>query len=360
MSETKPGPEPILRVRDLRLHYFTSKGAVRALDGLSFDLRPGEALGIVGESGCGKTTAGLALLGMPTPPGRIVGGSIELDGTEIVGLPERALRRDVRWTKISMVFQGAMNCLTPVYTVRELMAETYREHSLSMRERSGDEGLEALMSRYLRLVGLPESALDRYPHELSGGMKQRVVIAMALFLEPKVVVLDEPTTALDVIVQAQILNLIKSLKRDLGLSYIFITHDLATEAEIADRIMVMYAGKLAELGSSEDIFGGNGPHEEPSNSRSELHSGPHSGPLHPYTQKLLASTPRLRARVSELAFIPGSPPDLIAPPPGCRFAPRCQFAKAQCLAAEPPVEELGPGHFAACWKAMGDPEYERE
>jgi peptide/nickel transport system ATP-binding protein len=315
---------------------------VRALDGVSFDLYPGETLGLVGESGCGKTTMGLALLGMPSPPGRIVGGSIKLGGVELVGLSDRSLRRDVRWSKVSMVFQGAMNCLTPVYTIRQLMAETYREHAGP--DALDASGLEALMARYLRLVGLSETALGRYPHELSGGMKQRVVIAMALFLEPKVIVMDEPTTALDVIVQAQILNLIKSLKRDLGLSYIFITHDLATEAEVADRIMVMYAGRLAELGSSEDIFG----------------SEARKASLHPYTQKLLASTPRLHRRVSELAFIPGSPPDLLSPPPGCRFAPRCSFAKERCRVAQPPVVELGAGHFVACWKAMEDAEYGRE
>jgi peptide/nickel transport system ATP-binding protein len=345
MSDTTDRSRPILEVRDLKLHYFTSKGAVRALDGLSFDLYPGETLGLVGESGCGKTTTGVALLNMPSPPGRIVSGSILLDGTEIVGMNDRALRREVRWTKISMVFQGAMNCLTPVYTIRDLMVETYHGHAPAAPLDAA--GLEALMAKYVRLVGLPESVLGRYPHELSGGMKQRVVIAMALFLEPKVIVMDEPTTALDVIVQAQILNLVKSLKRDLGLAYIFITHDLATEAEIADRIMVMYAGRMAELGTSEDIFGRGG-------------EGRREGPLHPYTQKLLASTPRLRRRVSELAFIPGSPPDLVAPPPGCRFAPRCSYARAKCLAAEPPAAELGPGHLVACWKAMEDPEYERD
>jgi peptide/nickel transport system ATP-binding protein len=328
---------PVLSVRDLRLHYFTSKGAVRALDGVSFDLMPGETLGLVGESGCGKTTTGVALLNMPSPPGRIVGGSIKIGGTEIVGLKDSELRRHVRWTKIAMVFQGAMNCLTPVYTIRNLMLETYAEHSGA--ERLDEAGVEELMRRYIRLMGLPETVLGRYPHELSGGMKQRVVIAMALFLEPQVVVMDEPTTALDVIVQAQILNLIKDLKRELRLSYIFITHDLATEAEVADRIMVMYAGKTAELGSNEIIFGGKA--------------------LHPYTQKLLASTPLLRKKVSELAFIPGSPPDLLAPPPGCRFAPRCSFARGKCAAAEPPAFEAGPGHIVACWKAMEDAEYER-
>jgi peptide/nickel transport system ATP-binding protein len=346
MSDIQSKRDPVLRVRGLKLHYFTSKGVVRALDGVDFDLLSGQTLGLVGESGCGKTTTGSALLGMPSPPGRIVEGSIVLDGREIVGLSDRELRRDIRWSKIAMVFQGAMNCLTPVYTIRALMSETWREHRLDIVSSAAaaspadDSRVEELMRKYVRLVGLPESVLERYPHELSGGMKQRVVIAMALFLEPKVVILDEPTTALDVIVQAQILNLIKSLKRELGLSYIFITHDLATEAEIADRIMVMYAGKTVELGSSEEIFGG-------------------SGPLHPYSQKLLASTPRLRRRVSELAFIPGSPPDLISPPPGCRFAPRCSFAKSKCRGSEPPVVDLGGGHLVACWKAVKDPDYER-
>jgi peptide/nickel transport system ATP-binding protein len=359
MSETtKAETAPVLCVRDLKLRYFTSKGAVRAIDGVSFDLYPGETLGLVGESGCGKTTTGLALLGMPSPPGRIVAGSIAIDGTEIVGISDRSLRRDVRWSKISMVFQGAMNSLTPVYTIRKLMAETWREHASGGQ---GDAAVEALMLRYLHLVGLPEKVLDRYPHELSGGMKQRVVIAMALFLEPKVVVMDEPTTALDVIVQAQILNLLKKLKRELGLSYIFITHDLATEAEIADRIMVMYAGLIVELGTGEQIFGHSEPRGSlPGSSLRELPSEPRRTSLHPYTQKLLASTPRLHKRVSELAFIPGSPPDLLAPPPGCRFAPRCSFAKAKCVAEEPPAAEIGPGHLVACWKAREDPEYERQ
>jgi peptide/nickel transport system ATP-binding protein len=367
--------KPLLSVRDLKLHYFTSKGPVRALDGVSFDLFPGETLGLVGESGCGKTTTGLALLGMPPPPGRIVSGSIKVDGAEIVGLPEAVLRREVRWSKVSMVFQGAMNCLTPVYTVRELMAETYREHAgrgatggaagAGARKAKGSGEPEELMSKYLGLVGLPATTLGRYPHELSGGMKQRVVIALALFLEPKVVVMDEPTTALDVIVQAQILNLLKALKRDLGLSYVFVTHDLATEAEIADRIMVMYAGKVAELGSSEEIFGHPAADASTRNgfqsdSRSESQSEPRRGPLHPYTRMLLASTPRLHRRVSELAFIPGAPPDLLSPPPGCRFAPRCPFAKLKCRNSEPPLAELSKGHAVACWKAMEDADYGRE
>ena len=327
----------VLEVKNLKLYYFTEQGVVRALDGLNFEIARGETLGLVGESGCGKTTTGVALLNMPSPPGRIVEGQILIDGVDIVGMTNRRLRREVRWSKIAMVFQGAMNCLTPVYTVRQLMDETYREHI----EKYVKADSNAVMSKYIAMVGLPDLVLDRYPHELSGGMKQRVVIAMALFLEPSLIIMDEPTTALDVIVQAQILNLIKSLKKDLGLSYIFITHDLATEAEVADRILVMYAGKAVEIGTNEQIFG-------------------IQGPAHPYTAKLLAATPRLHQKVDELAFIPGVPPDLINPPQGCRFASRCPFVKAKCRDQEPVMTILAPQHQAACWKAVKDVDYERQ
>jgi peptide/nickel transport system ATP-binding protein len=331
--------EPVLSVRNLTVHYFTARGAVRAVDGVSFDLFPGETLGLVGESGCGKTTVGAALLNMPAPPGRIVEGSILLEGTEIVGMGETELRRRVRWSRISMVFQGAMNSLTPVYTLRALMRETFRQHAGDDRGVVAD--VEGLLRRSVDQVGLPAHVLDRYPHELSGGMKQRAVIAMALFLHPPVVVLDEPTTALDVIVQAQILNLVKVLKRDRDLSCIFITHDLAIEAEVADRVMVMYAGVLAELGTNDQIF-------------------TEQGPRHPYTEKLLAATPRLHRRVSELAFIPGAPPDLLDPPRGCRFAPRCSFAREKCRRDAPVPVQVEERHLVACWKATGDPEYERQ
>jgi len=316
--------EAVVDVKDLELHYLTRNGAVRAVDGVSFSLIRGETLGIVGESGCGKTTMGLALLNMPAPPGRIVGGEIRIDGTEITGLSEKDIRSEVRWKKISMVFQGAMNCLTPVYTVGRQMKETLQQHKPMPKDEA-----EALILEYMALVGLPPETVKRYPHELSGGMKQRVVIAMALFLQPKVVILDEPTTALDVIVQAQIINVVKELKRKMDLSLIFITHDLATEAEVADRILVMYAGKVAEIAGNAEIFG--------------------STPCHPYTQRLLAATPRLHQKVSELAFIPGTPPDLLEPPTGCRFRPRCAVSFEKC-AEEPPLFEIGSGHLAACWR----------
>ena len=336
-------PAPLLVVRDLQLHYFTTRGVVHAVDGVSFEIAAGETLGLVGESGCGKTSCATALLNIPAPPGRIAGGSILLDGVEITGMSDRELRRSVRWSRVSMVFQGAMNSLTPVYTVRALMAETYREHA--GKDRLDNAGIEQLMRQYIGLVGLPAHVLDRYPHELSGGMKQRVVIAIALFLEPRLVIMDEPTTALDVVVQAQILNLIKELKHRLKLSYLFITHDLATEAEVADRIMVMYAGKAAEVGTNEQIFG-------------------EKGPVHPYTRMLLDATPRLHAPTGsrapvELAFIPGAPPDLLDPPAGCRFAARCPFAKQKCRRQEPLMAAMDNGHSAACWKAMKDAEYER-
>lgn len=320
--------ETVLQVKNLKLYYHTSKGAVKALDDVSFDLKAGETLGLVGESGCGKTTMGTGLLRMPTPPGRFEGGQILVEGRDIIPLPEREVRKDIRWEKISMVFQGAMNCLTPVYTIGKQMMETLQEHR-SMEKAEAQE----LIKEYLGYVGLPADLTSRYPHELSGGMKQRVVIATALFLKPRVVILDEPTTALDVIVQAQIINLLKKLKKTFDLSFIFITHDLALEAEVSDRICVMYAGKIAELGTNEQIYG-------------------EKGPAHPYTERLLAATPRLRRKVESLSFIPGTPPDLIAPPSGCRFHPRCPRAYERCRVEEPPIREIEPGHWAACWRCF--------
>ena len=315
-----------LEVKNLKLYYETTKGTVRGLDGVTFDLNAGETLGVVGESGCGKTTLGTALLNMPTPPGRIAGGQILLDGKDILTLSEQEFRKKIRWERIAMVFQGAMNCLTPVYSIRELMLETIQYHA-EMDEQAAMERIK----KYINLVGLSDDVLRKYPHELSGGMKQRVVIATALFLEPEIVICDEPTTALDVVVQAQIINLLKELKRGLKLSFIFITHDLATEAEVSDRIMVMYGGKVAEIGTNEQIYGVKGP-------------------MHPYTQMLLAATPRLHQKVSKLAFIPGVPPDLLDPPEGCRFHPRCPKATAKCRADEPLMRTVEPGHQVACWE----------
>ena len=319
--------DKILEVKNLKLYYHTSKGAVRALDDVSFDLYKGETLGLVGESGCGKTTTGVALLKMPSPPGRIEAGSkIILAGRDIMTLSEKEVRKTVRWEQVSMVFQGAMNCLTPVYTIGKQMMETLREHR-DMDKKQAEE----LIKEYLGLVGLPPEVMGRYPHEMSGGMKQRIVIATALFLKPKLVILDEPTTALDVIVQAQIINLLKKLKKTFDLSFIFITHDLSLEAEISDRICVMYAGKIAEPGTNQQIYG-------------------KQGPMHPYTEKLLQATPLLRKKVESLSYIPGTPPDLIDPPKGCRFHPRCHRVMDKCSQEEPPLLEIEPGHLVACWR----------
>lgn len=322
--------ERVLDVKNLKVYYYTSKGPVRAVDDISFYLNKGETLGVVGESGCGKTTLGTALLNMPTPPGKIVGGQILINGTDIVTLNENQLRKNVRWETIAMVFQGAMNSLTPAYTIEKQMLETLRYH----RELDDQEARERI-KKYVNLVGLSDDVLKRYPHELSGGMKQRIVIAMALFLEPEIVICDEPTTALDVVVQAQIINLLKELKEKLHLSFIFVTHDLATEAEVADRIMVMYAGKIAEIGTNEQIYG-------------------EQGPMHPYTSNLLAATPRLHQKVDKLSFIPGSPPDLLNPPTGCRFHLRCPVVMDKCRTEEPPLKEVEKDHYVACWRCYND------
>lgn len=320
----------VLTVNNLKLYYFTRKGVVKALDDVSFSLKEGETLGLVGESGCGKTTLGMGLLRMPSPPGKIVDGEIIIDNENIIHLKENELRKRIRWNKISMIFQGAMNSLTPVYSIKKQMLETLLNH----REMEEEQALE-IIKKYINYVGLSEDVLKRYPHELSGGMKQRVVIATALFLEPKIVIADEPTTALDVVVQAQIINLLKKLKHDLNLSFIFITHDLATEAEVADRIMVMYAGKIAEIGTNDQIYG-------------------KQGPSHPYTKGLLGATPKLREKVEELAFIPGTPPDLLNPPTGCRFHERCPVAFDKCILNEPPLKEIEPEHFVACWRCYDE------
>ncbi|EEB73378.1 ABC transporter ATP-binding protein [Thermococcus sp. AM4] len=313
----------VLEVRNLKMYYFTSRGMVRAVDDISFDLKKGEVMGLAGESGCGKSSLGFTLMGMPTPPGKIVDGSIKIDGREIVGLPEDVLRREIRWQKISMIFQGAMNALNPVYTVGYQMIEPLVLHKGMSKEDALDRA-----QKYLELVGLDPEIVYRYPHELSGGMKQRVIIASALLLEPDVVIADEPTTALDVVVQAQIINLMKKLKKELGLSMIFITHDLSILAEISDKVAIMYAGKIIEIGDSEKIY---------------------YEPAHPYTQKLLASIPRLHEDVERLEFIPGQPPNLINPPKGCRFHPRCPYAMDVCKEQEPELKEIDKDHYAACW-----------
>ncbi|MDN5341354.1 MAG: peptide/nickel transport system ATP-binding protein [Oceanotoga sp.] len=319
-----------LEVKNLKMYYKTENGDVKAVDDISFKLKKGETLGLVGESGCGKTTTGFSILKMPSPPGEIVGGQILIDGKDIVPLTERELRKNIRWEKVSMVFQGAMNSLTPVFTIEKQLMETLQLHKPMSKSEA-----KKTMIKYLNYVGLSEDILKRYPHELSGGMKQRIAIASALFLEPSLVICDEPTTALDVVVQAQIINLLKDLKEKLNLSFIFITHDLATEAEVSDRIAVMYAGKIVEIGTNQQIYG-------------------EQGPAHPYTERLLAATPKLHENVKELAFIKGTPPNLLNPPKGCRFHPRCPYAFEKCKTEEPILKEIEAEHKVACWRCDAD------
>ena len=311
---------PLLVVDDLRTHFRISSGTVRAVDGVSFRLDHGEALGIAGESGCGKTTTALSLVRILPANARIVSGSISLMGIDLVPKTEAALRR-YRWREISIVFQGAMNALNPVRRIRDQIAEPIEERlgesPKTARKRAGD---------LLELVGIPRKRGDAYPHQLSGGMRQRAMIAMALACDPAIVIGDEPTTALDVMVQAQILELLEELRRKLGLSLILITHDLSVIAETCDRVMVMYAGRVAEEGPVDEVF---------------------RRPRHPYTQKLLAAFPNIHADRRTLDVIPGSPPDLRDPPPGCRFAPRCPFVMPVCREVVPP-ETTFAGVRVAC------------
>ena len=312
----------LLKVENLKMYYHTSSGEVKAINDISFNIKTSETLGIVGESGCGKTSLGTSLLGMPSIPGKYESGKIIIDGENIIDLKEEYIRKNIRWVKISMVFQGAMNSLTPVYTIGKQMLETLNRHI----EMDKTEALK-LIEEYLGYVGLHSNIANRYPHELSGGMKQRAVIAAALFLKPKLVILDEPTTALDVIVQAQIINLLKKLKKEFDLSFIFITHDLSLEAEIADRVCVMYGGKIMELADNKDIY---------------------QKPLHPYTKRLLAATQRLNKSVGKLDFIEGVPPDLLNPPTGCLFYERCKERIEKCKDEEPEIKEISKGHYCAC------------
>jgi len=313
----------LLEIDGLRTYYFTSEGVVKAVDNVSLSLERGESLGLAGESGCGKSTFGYSILRLVPPPGRIVGGRILFDGRDILKLDEENFRKEYRWKRISMVFQGAMNALNPVRRIVDQIIEAILAHD----ENATEEEAYKRAGDLLELVGIERVRLRSYPHELSGGMKQRVVIAMALALNPDLLIADEPTTALDVVVQAQILNLLKELKNKFKMSLILITHDLSVIAEIADKVAIMYAGKIVEWGTSEQIF---------------------ENPQHPYTRGLISSVPRLRGKKS-LFWIPGQPPDLINPPPGCRFHPRCPYVMEMCRKEQPPMIEIEPKHYVTCW-----------
>jgi peptide/nickel transport system ATP-binding protein len=322
----------LLDVEGLRTYFFLRGGILKAVDGVSFQLRPRETLAIVGESGCGKSMTALSLMRLiPDPPGRIVGGSVKLAGEDLVTLDESAMRR-VRGKEISMIFQEPMTSLNPVMTVGRQIAEALLLHEGLSRS---DAMLRAL--DILRLVRMPEpeQRLREYPHQLSGGMRQRVMIAMALACNPKVLIADEPTTALDVTIQAQILDIILDLQKKLGTALILITHDLGVVAETAQRVIVMYAGKKVEETSVGELF---------------------ARPLHPYTHGLMASIPRLelmRGGSGEtkrrLQEIPGIVPSLTNLPAGCTFAPRCPFADDRCRKEAPAYEQKRPAHWAACW-----------
>ncbi len=313
--------EMLLEVSDLRLYYRTRKGAVKAVDGVSFYIRRGETLALVGESGCGKTSIAISILRVLPRNVHTYSGQVILDGEDLMKLSDEEFRTRIRWKKISMVFQGAMNVLNPVIPVGIQAAEP-----LILSGMSKKEALEKVADAF-ESVGLPRMLVKRYPHELSGGMKQRVVIATALLMRPELVILDEPTSALDIMTQANIMNLLKKLKKEHGLSYLFITHDLPLASELADRLAVMYAGKLVEVGTAEQIF---------------------LDPKHPYTKGLIGSVPTLRTD-KELIFIPGEVPSLIDPPPGCRFHPRCPHAMEKCKKEEPPFIEIEPEHYISCW-----------
>jgi oligopeptide/dipeptide ABC transporter ATP-binding protein len=310
---------PILEARDLRVHYHTKRGAVRAVDGVSFALGEGETLGVVGETGCGKSTLGKAILGL-LPPRTDTSGSLRLRGRELLGIPASEYRR-LRGEELALIFQDPMTRLDPLMTIRNHFVETIRVHDRKVSKREATEQA----AKALRSMGIPGSRLDHYPHEFSGGMRQRIMIAMALVLRPKLLIADEPTTALDVIVEAQILEILRDLRRAYSMSIILITHNLGIIAEVCHRVAVMYAGRIVELGSVDGIF---------------------RQPIHPYTQGLLASTISLKTK--ELKSIDGLPPSLLDPPPGCRFHPRCPYAKDVCSKEEPVMVEFRPGHFAAC------------
>ena len=316
---------PVLRVRDLTIEFATEDGVIRAADGVSFDVQPNETLGLVGESGCGKTVTGLSILRLiPMPPGRIASGSIELLGRDLVLLDNREIE-DIRGRDISMIFQEPMTALNPVFTIGNQMADVLCRHRDLTRRQA-----RPLAAELLAKVNIPEPAdrLDDYPHQLSGGMRQRVMIAMALSCNPQLLIADEPTTALDVTTQAQVLQQIKVLQTEFRMAVILVTHDLGVVAETCKRALVMYCGSIVESGDTANLF---------------------SHPRHPYTAGLLASIPRLRSeRVAELPVIPGRVPDLLNLPAGCRFADRCPRVRERCRVERPPLAGGDGGNSVAC------------
>ncbi|MFH7818032.1 ABC transporter ATP-binding protein [Neobacillus thermocopriae] len=317
--------EKILQVKDLHVSFTTYGGVVQAVRGVSFDLHRGETLAIVGESGCGKSVTSQSIMRLiPEPPGKIKSGQIFLKGMDLIQLKEPELRK-IRGANISMIFQDPMTALNPTITIGEQIMEGILQHKNISREQAKKAALEML-----HLVGIPnpEIRLKQYPHQFSGGMRQRIVIAMALVCQPDVLIADEPTTALDVTIQAQILELFRDIQKKTGVSIILITHDLGVVAQVADRIAVMYAGRIVEIGTRREIF---------------------YQPQHPYTKGLLQSVPRLDVEGAELVPIPGTPPDLFSPPKGCAFAARCPYAMEVCEKVYPFETSLSHHHYVNCW-----------
>jgi oligopeptide/dipeptide ABC transporter ATP-binding protein len=317
--------EPLLTVRDLRTHFFTLNGVIRAVDGVSFGLAPGETLGLVGESGCGKSVTALSIMRiLPEPAGRITGGTIHFRGQDLATLPEGEMEK-IRGNKIAMVYQEPMTALNPAFTVGDQLGEVFRFH-LGLSKREAIRRAVELFQQ----VGIPSPAsrVKDYPHQLSGGMRQRAVIAMAIACNPEILIADEPVTALDVTIQAQILDLILNLRSRLSMSLILISHDLGVVANMVKRIIVMYAGRIVEAGGVEEIF---------------------RSPLHPYTRGLFQSIPRIGRRVEKLPEIPGSVPNLLNLPRGCKFANRCPEAMDLCAQEEPDLFPAGAERFSRCW-----------
>ena len=323
--------KPLLDVQNLQVEFRTERGAVRAVDGVSFSIAPGEVFGLAGESGSGKSTIALSLMRVLPPPAVITGGQVLFGDRDVLALNDEQLR-EFRWRDVSMVFQSAMNSLNPVMRIGEQIEDSIQAHS-----NVSDKEARERAAHLLTLVGIDTARLDVYPHQLSGGMRQRAVIAMALALDPPLMIMDEPTTALDVVVQKEIMQQIEELKNKLGFSILFITHDLSLLVEFSDRIAIMYAGQIVEEGRADDLF---------------------DDPLHPYTQGLMSSFPSLTGEKVRLTGIPGSPPNMLNPPSGCRFHPRCASFRESHARHVPRLREAKPGHFVACHLYGGLPESE--
>lgn len=324
MEENMKG-KTLLEVKDLKVSFFTPAGEVKAVNGISYDLNYGEVMGIVGESGSGKSVEAYSIIGLLQSPGKVIGGEINFEGENVLEFDEKRMR-DFRGNKVSMIFQNPMTCLNPVYTIGNQLMEALFCHEKIDKKDARQKAIDMLT-----LVGInnPEKRMKQYPHELSGGMRQRVMIAMGLICDPQLLIADEPTTALDVTIQAQILELMKDIQKKTHMAIVFITHNLGVVADICDRISVMYAGKIVEQGSANDIF---------------------YNPSHPYTVGLLNSMPRVDADGHErLVPIEGTPVDMLNPPEGCGFGSRCKHCMKICLRKDPPVVDLGNGHYSKCW-----------